>query len=133
MSSREVMEMITAGFFSLPVALGATVAAILAFAGASVGVQWIAFVALSLVGLILLQRYARKEDETQPTVGANRFIGQRALVLEEVDRLNSRGRVRMDTEQWRATTEGAEKIPAGTEVLVIGVVGSRLVVVPADQ
>ena len=74
-----------------------------------------------------LQRFTNKDEDEQPPVGANRFIGKKGLVLEDVDRIAAEGRVRMDTEVWRATTDG-EPIAAGTEVRIVGVVGSRLLV-----
>lgn len=40
-------EIITTGFFLLPFAVGALVATLLAFAGVSVAIQWITFVAVS--------------------------------------------------------------------------------------
>ena len=120
-------EIVTAGFFILPFALGASVAFILAWLGAAVAWQWTAFVVLSIVSLIYLQRFTNKDDEEQPRVGANRFVGKRGMVLEDVDRMAAEGRVRMETEVWRATTEG-DPIAAGTEVRIVGVVGSRLMV-----
>ena len=124
-------EIVTAGFFILPFALGAAVAFILAWLGAAVALQWAAFVVLSIASLIFLQRFTNKDDDEQPPVGANRFVGKMGLVLEEVDRIAAEGRVRMETEVWRATTEG-DPIAAGTEVRIVGVVGSRLVV-EADE
>jgi membrane protein implicated in regulation of membrane protease activity len=124
-------EMATAGFFILPFAAGAAVAFILAWFNVAVGIQWAAFVILSVVSLVVLQRFTNKEDTEQPPVGANRFVGKRGLVLEDVDRISAEGRVRMDTEVWRATTEGG-LIRAGTEVRIVGVVGSRLLVEPDE-
>lgn len=120
-------EIVTAGFFLLPFAVGALVAAVLAFVGVDPSVQLGVFILVSVVALFVLQRFVRRGDETQPSVGANRFIGQRALVVEEVDRTTGVGRVRMETEVWRATTED-DPIPAGTEVRVVDVRGTRLVV-----
>jgi membrane protein implicated in regulation of membrane protease activity len=126
-----VGEMITAGFFILPFAVGAVVAFLLSWFDAPVGVQWAAFVAISVVSLIVLRRFTADREGVQHPVGANRFVGKRGLVLEQVDRVAAEGRVRMDTEVWRATTEGAP-IEKGTEVRIVGVVGSRLLVEPND-
>jgi membrane protein implicated in regulation of membrane protease activity len=85
---------------------------------------------VSLVVLVGLQRFVRRTDEHQPRVGANRFIGQHAVVLERIER-HSTGRVKMDTELWRASTEG-EALEPGTEVKIIDVRGARLVVEPLE-
>lgn len=121
-------EVVTAGFFMLPFAVGAVAAAALAFLDVSPAVQLVVFIATSLVSLVVLQRFVRKEDEHQPAIGANRLIGQRAVVVEPVDRSSGSGRVRMETEDWRAVTDGGP-IPPGTEVEVVDVRGTRLVVV----
>ena len=123
-----VAEMVTAGFFMLPFAVGAAAAAFVAFVGVAVWAQFVVFIVVSIAALIGLQRFVRHEDEEQPTVGANRYVDKRATVVEEIDRVSGRGRVRMDTEDWRATTDGDEPIPAGVEVRVVDVRGTRLVV-----
>jgi membrane protein implicated in regulation of membrane protease activity len=120
-------EMVTAGFFMLPFAVGAVIAAVLAFMDVAPEIQLTVFIASSLLSLVLLQRLVRKDDEHQPAVGSNRFVGQRAVVLQTVDRSSGTGRVRMDTEEWRAVTDG-DPIDAGTEVEVVDVRGARLVV-----
>ena len=120
-------EMVTAGFFMLPFAVGAVIAAVLAFMDVEPVVQLVVFIVTSVVALVVLQRYVRKEDERQPAIGSNRFVGQRAVVLQTVDRTSGTGRVRMDTEEWRAVTDGSP-IEAGTEVEVTEVRGARLVV-----
>lgn len=126
-----IAEMGTAGFFLLPFSVGAAFAFVLALLGAPVGLQWVVFLVLSVVSLFFLQRFVRREEGGY-AVGANRYSGRRALVLEDVDRVHDTGRVRMETEEWRATTEG-EVITAGTQVKVVGVTGTRLVVVPDDE
>lgn len=127
-----IAEMFTAGFFMLPFAVGAVAAALLAFFNVVVPIQLLVFIAVSIAALIGLQRYVRHEDETQPEVGSNRYLNKRAVVLEPVNRVQSVGRVRMDTEEWRATTDLTDTIPVGTEVRIVDVRGARLVVEPID-
>lgn len=124
-------EMVTAGFFMLPFAVGAVIAAVLAFLDVDPAIQLVVFIATSILSLIVLQRFVRRTDEDQPPVGANRFVGQRAVVLESIDRAAGVGRVRMDTEEWRATTDG-DPIKKGAEVTVVEVRGARLVVDTVD-
>ncbi|MDX1689723.1 MAG: NfeD family protein [Acidimicrobiia bacterium] len=124
-------EIVTAGFFMLPFAGGAVVAFVLAVFGVAPAIQLIVFIVVSVLALIWLQRYVKKEDEVAPRVGANRLIDQHAVVLEPIDRATGGGRVRMETELWRATTDGPP-IPVGTEVRVVDVRGARLVVVTVE-
>jgi len=126
-----VAEMLTAGFFMLPFAVGAVIAAILAFVDVSPAIQFTVFIATSLISLLVLQRFVRHGDERQAPVGANRFVGKSAVVLETIDRTAGAGRVRMETEEWRATTDTGE-IAVGTEVRITEVRGTRLVVEPIE-
>jgi membrane protein implicated in regulation of membrane protease activity len=124
-----VGELLTAGFFLLPFAVGASAAGLLALAEVAVATQIIMFVVVSIAFLWLLQRFAIKDirGELQP-VGAARYIGSHAVVTTAVDRLSGTGRVKMGTEDWRATTDGDMEIPPGAEVRVLEVRGARLVV-----
>ncbi len=125
-------EMVTAGFFLLPFAAAAGVAGILALLSVSVPVQIITFVVVSVLSLWLLQRFAKKDIRGKLLpVGAARYIGASAVVMESVTRLES-GRVKMGTEDWRAITDGDTVIPAGAEVRVVEVRGARLVVEPVN-
>ncbi|MEZ5175313.1 MAG: NfeD family protein [Acidimicrobiia bacterium] len=122
-------ELLTAGFFLLPFAVAAGAAGLLALAEVAVVTQIIIFVIVSIAFLWLLQRFAAKDirGELLP-VGAARYIGSTAVVIATVDRLSGGGRVKMGTEDWRATTDGNEPIEVGVEVRVIEVRGARLVV-----
>lgn len=124
-------ELLTAGFFLLPFAVGAAAAAILAFLGVNPVVQLLVFSAMSVVFLVVLQRFARREEATELiAAGARRYTGKTAVVHVPVNRLAGTGMVRMETEEWRATTDIDAEIPAGAEVRVVDVRGTRLVVEP---
>lgn len=122
-----VGEMVTAGFFMLPFAVGAAVAAILAFFNVSVPVQFIVFLGVSIASLVALRRFAASDHEPSYKVGAKRYVGASARAVERIDPDANIGRVRLDEEEWRATTMG-QVIQEGTYVKVIEVRGTRLVV-----
>jgi len=126
-----VGEVFTAGFFILPFAGGAAVAAILAWLNVAVGFQWAAFLVVSFLALIGLRRLA-PADEPQPSVGANRPIGAVGKVLETVEPIHDQGRVKVETEEWRATAD-IDRIEEGTTVRVIAVRGTRLVIEPVEE
>ncbi|OFW52550.1 MAG: hypothetical protein A2V75_06445 [Actinobacteria bacterium RBG_16_70_17] len=125
-------EIFTAGFFMLPFAAGAVVAFILAWLDVGAVIVLPVFLVVSVLVLVLIQRVVRRGDEKAVPVGANRFVGRRVLVLERVDRVAGTGRVRLDTESWRATTDGDPLEPGG-EARIVEMRGTRLVVVPEDQ
>ncbi len=129
-----VGEMLAPAFFLLPFAIGAVAAATLAWFSIAVPLQLFVFIVVSILTLIGLQRFMQREEREVPiVVGATRYVGRFATVLEDVDRKAGTGEVRMDTEVWRATTNGDAVIHAGTEVVVTDVVGTRLLVEPRGQ
>jgi membrane protein implicated in regulation of membrane protease activity len=128
-------EMATPGsFFLAPFALGAFVASLLAFAGVSVGVEWLVFLAVSIATLAALRPVARRLDRNalDHGVGARRLVGSRATVLEDIPGDAELGMVRVDREKWRAQSTDGAPIPAGTVVRVAEVQGTR-VIVAADS
>jgi membrane protein implicated in regulation of membrane protease activity len=127
-----VGEIFTAGFFMLPFAAGAVVAFVLAWFDVAPAIVLPVFLVTSVVVLIVIQRLVRRGDRNVVPVGANRFVGRKVLVLERVDRVAGTGRVRLDTESWRATTDG-DPLEPGAEARVVEMRGTRLVVVPEDQ
>lgn len=125
-------EMFTAGFFLLPFAIGGGAAAILAWVGAPGIAQWLVFFGVSTISLVYLRRFIGRQDEgEQPRVGANRWVGQEGIVLQEIDPKTGAGMVRILHEEWRATSIG--EIPAGSTVVVTQVDGARLIVEPLQD
>ena len=121
-------EIFTAGFFLLPFAIGAAAAAILAWLGVALLPQWLVFFGVSIVALVYLRRFISHQDAgDQPQVGANRWVNATGVVLEIIDPHSGTGMVRIGSEEWRATSDGSV-IPAGDQVIVTEVRGSRLVV-----
>lgn len=124
-------------FFLLSFALGAAAAAVVAFIDGSLGLQWALFVVVSVAALALLvplgHRLARQQgDEAQE--GATRWVGRLGIVLEEIPGdPHGTGRVRVERDEWRAETDSSTSIPAGTQVEVLSVRGTRLVVGAAQS
>src|SRR5205809_1057 len=80
-----VLTPIAFGF--LPMALAAALACILAFAGVSLGLEWLVFVGGAVAAYALLlpvgKRIARGHGGPA-SVGAERWVGRQAQVLEEI-------------------------------------------------
>ncbi len=124
-------EIFTAGFFLLPFAIGAAAAAILAWADVAVLAQWLVFFGVSILSLVVLRRFISRQDEgEQPKVGANRWVGVRGIVLEDIDPQSGAGMVRVATEEWRATS--MMPIAKDARIIVTEVQGTRFVVEPDE-
>jgi membrane protein implicated in regulation of membrane protease activity len=125
-----VGEMVTAGFFMLPFAIGAAAALVLSFFDVAIWFQLTAFLVVSILALIGMRRFAHSDNEPSYHVGAKRYVDATATVLEPIDRVTGSGRVRLETQEWRATTDLDGVIDRGVEVRVVDVRGARLVVEP---
>jgi len=127
-------EIFSPGFFLLPFGIGAVAAGVLAWADiGNAGVHWAVFLVVSVGALLSLRPLIRKQDEGDPdAIGANRYLRKEGIVLEDIDVRAATGMVRIDTEEWRAITSG-ESLPAGTEIIVAGITGSRLIVEAIDR
>jgi membrane protein implicated in regulation of membrane protease activity len=124
-------EMATPGsFFLLPFALGAIVAAILAFADAHLAVQWGVFVGVSFGSLLAMRPLARRLDREGATegIGSRRLIGREGVVLRAIPAGGELGLVRLDREEWRAESTDGTPIPKGATVRVADVQGTRVIV-----
>ena len=131
-----VGEIAVAGsFFLLPFAAGALVAAAAAFLGASVGLEWLAFLVVSALGAAILRPLAKRLDQAPShAIGANRWVGRQAYVLRDIPSgPGETGLIRLDREEWRAESLMGIPIPAGSTVLVSRVDGTRLVVLPLEE
>lgn len=128
-------EMASAGtFFLAPFAIGAVLAAVVSFVGAPIGLGWLVFVLGSGATFAALRPVARRLDASTRTplgVGASRLVGQRGVVLTEVpEGPDEVGLVRVGREEWRAQSVDESAIEPGTQVSVIEVRGTRLIVFP---
>ena len=129
-----VGEIFTAGFFLLWFGVGAAVAGGLALLGAGFGWQLAAFVVVSGVLFAVSRRFAERFSKAQPPgIGADRFIGLKGLVLEEIDNVANAGRVRLGKEEWRADSDAGDRIPVNTRVEVVRLEGTHLVVKPIEE
>jgi membrane protein implicated in regulation of membrane protease activity len=129
-------EMATPGaFFMAPFAIGAGVAAILAFADAAVAAQWFAFVGVSIVAFAGLRPLARRLDRNvsdASSVGSRRLIGRQGTVLEAIEP-GHLGLVRIEREEWRAESPDRVSVPVGASILVTSVEGTRVIVTPTQE
>lgn len=119
-------------FFLMPFGIGAVAAAISAFAGAGLGLQWLFFVGVSAVaaaGLIPLGRRLDRKSPSQDGIGARRLLNQEAVVVREITSgPHGSGLVRLGREDWRAESIDGSAIGEGVVVRVVDVRGTGVVV-----
>jgi membrane protein implicated in regulation of membrane protease activity len=127
-----VIEVTNLAFFALFAAAGALAAAIVSGVGGSTLLQVVAFAVVALGGLVLLRRPLlgafghRRAGALKSGVAA--LVGQRATVVDRVDKADIAGRVHARGEDWPAITYDDQPCEPGQVVEVIDIEKTRLVV-----
>lgn len=125
-----IIEAITVGLTTIWFAGGALIAAVLSWAGVGIAVQWGAFLLISLVLLIFTRPLAvRYMNRGMTRTNVDSLIGEKAVVIQEINNLAQTGQVRINDIEWMARTASDEElIPAHTVVEIEAVQGVKLIV-----
>ena len=124
-----VGEIATLGFFLGPIAVAATLTAIVAVIGAPLAVQWVVFIAASLGTVVVLRPIARRHLRTPARLrtGTAALVGGRAIVLERVDA--NGGQVKIGGETWSARAyDEDDAFEPGARVEVMEIEGATALV-----
>jgi membrane protein implicated in regulation of membrane protease activity len=122
-------EIATLGFFLGPIAVAASLAAVVALLGVGLAVQWVVFIAASLGSVLVLRPIARRHLRTPASLrtGTAALVGGRAVVLERVDA--NGGQVRIGGEVWTARAyDEDDAFEPGTRVEVLKIDGATALV-----
>ncbi len=125
-------EMHQGGFYLLPFALGAALAAVLSLIGVGTLLAAIVFVLASVIVVGALRPVARRHRRLPPAIrtGAAALIGRRAMVLERIANDEGVGCVRIEGgEVWTARSyDEDEVIAVGERVEVVEIRGATALV-----
>ena len=122
-------EIATLGFFLGPIAVAASITAVVALIGAGLAVQWIVFILASLATVLVLRPIARRHLRTPASLrtGTAALVGGPALVLERVDR--DGGEVKIGGEIWSARAyDEDDTFEPGARVEVMKIDGATALV-----
>lgn len=125
-----IIEIVTMGLTTIWFAGGALAAMAAGLIGFGTGIQILVFLVVSILLLVLTRPIAVKyfNQERQKT-NAESLIGQQALVLEDIDTLQSAGLVEVRGQEWSAKTDEPNGRIAKNKVVVIeGIQGVKLIV-----
>ena len=124
-----VVEALTAQMVTIWFAAGALGAIVAERLGAQMWLQWVVFVAVSAVALVVTRPLAQKLTKTnmQPT-NADRCIGKDAIVTEAINNIESKGQVNVDGAIWSARSSDGSVIEKGEKVTVEKIDGVKLIV-----
>lgn len=124
-----IAEAVTVQLVTIWFAVGAVGGFIANLCGASDRLQWVVFLAVSIVALILSRPLAKKYLNSRfvPT-NADRSIGKTAVVTREINNPQNVGEARVDGAVWSARSKDGNIIPEGTEVTVCAIEGVKIIV-----
>ena len=125
-------EAATVAVVSLWFAGGSLVAMLAAALGAPFWLQILLFLAVSVGLLLLLRPVMRKYVNPRLTrTNVDAVVGSQGIVMEDIDNLQNRGRVKLGGMEWSARSADGQVITAGTVVVVNKVEGVKVFVTPA--
>lgn len=124
-----IAEIFTPGFFLASIGLGAIAAGLIAFISDSLIIQLLVFAAVSALSLIFLRpvitRLSSKDKEKS---GNDAIIGSEGIVLEDIDNIEGKGRVKVNGQDWKAKSMRGSAIEKGTVIIVEKIEGVTLYV-----
>ena len=125
------MEASTVTMISAWFALGSLAAMIVSFFSGEFWLQVVVFFVVSAAFLLLLRPLAKKYF-TPKIVKTNvdSVVGAQGKVLEEIDKIAAKGRVKLGGMEWSARSTEGENIAADTLVTVDRVEGVKVFVTP---
>ena len=130
-----VIEIITMGITSVWMAVASAVAAFCAAMNVPVWLQFIIFAAVTfLLFAFVRPRVKRNYDLKRRRNREQTLVGERGLVISEVDNLKRIGLVRIRGREWNARChENGVVLPEGTVVRITEVIEDMVIVRPDDS
>ncbi len=124
-----IIESLTVNLVTIWFAIGATLAFITAIFTDLLSVQICVFAVTSLIALILTRPLAKKLlKDKEVATNADRFIGENAIVIEEIDTIKGSGKIKALGQVWSAKPLGGNRIECGEMVTINKIEGVRAVV-----
>ena len=124
-----IVEAATLGLTSVWFAVGALAAMVCALCHGALWLQIVLFVVVSGGCLVFTRKKVQsKFNENRQKTNADRIIGHRGVVLEEIDNQRAAGLVKVDGSIWSARSKNGAAIPAGAEVTIEAIEGVKVIV-----
>lgn len=124
-----IAEALTVQLITTWFAVGALGGLIAYICGAPDWAQWVVFLAVSIVTLIVSRPFTKKflNSRVQPT-NADRCIGKTAVVTKDINNTENKGEARIDGAVWTARSEDGSVIEEGEKVSICAIEGVKLIV-----
>lgn len=124
-----VVELCTFNMITIWFVIGGAASFVASLLGASLPLQLWVFVIVSLVALAVTKPLVNKKLRRERiSTNADRIIGMKAIVTEDITPDKFAGKVKVGGQEWSAVTSDGEIISAGDTVTVEKIDGVKLVV-----
>lgn len=122
-------EIATVGFLIFWFGIGALVAMVASLFTDSIIIQTTIFVISSTILIFATKPFVKKFVDVKK-INTNVFsiIGKTALVIKEINPIQSQGQIKINGETWSAESENNEVIPEGSEVQILQIRGVKTIV-----
>ena len=114
-----ILEIVVPTVFFLNLALAGFLTAVLSLFVSDFVILVLAFVAFSLLSILILRPLILKHKNSQDlqTGIEGKYIGRVAKVIEPVSKY--KGAITIYDERWEARYDGEDEIPAGSEIRIV--------------
>ena len=127
-------EILTSGFLIFWLSIGALIAMVVSFFVDSIIVQTAVFVISSAILIFATKPFVKKFAKTKDVkTNAYSIIGKNAIVTKDIDSINGKGQIKVDSETWSDLGKDDMKIEKGTEVEVLKIDGVKAIVTPVKK
>lgn len=124
-----VLEAMTAQLVSIWFVIGALASLVASLCHASLPIQIIVFVVVSIAALLITRPIVKKYvNPKKERTNADKVIGQLGIVTEDIDNIDGVGQVKVDGKIWTARTADGSAVLAGQEVVIDRIEGVKLIV-----
>lgn len=124
-----IAEIITVGFLVFWLGIGALVAMVVSLFTSNIIIQTTVFVISSAILIFSTKPFVKKFLDVKTTnTNAFSIIGKKALVIKEINSIQSTGQIKINGEVWSAETENDEIISEGSEVEILQIKGVKTIV-----
>ncbi len=127
-----IIEIFTPGFFIATFAIGALCTVPAALLTDNLNIQLLVFVIATTLTYIYIRPLAKKyffKKQTEVATNVDALIGKKAKVIETIDPINSKGRIKLiGGEDWKALSADESVIEKDSVVEIVAVDGAKVTV-----
>lgn len=124
-----ILELATEGFLVCWFGIGALGAMIVSFfAPENLLLQLIVFVLLSIILVLSTRKLTKKVTPKDVPSNVYTILGKEAIVITEIDNINSKGQIKIDGDIWSARSDTSEVIPVNSKVEILRIEGVKAIV-----